>query len=184
MGALTITWASVLLGAVEAAIEGDPLYRRSLPPGFARDDEPQYKLEEQLRELPNRVIANLDVRAAVADAMERARQSLPPDLDGHLLDLELESSVNIQTRLSTRPGAAVRMAIGGDSVSLEFHGKRVSMPAAVYPALEFINRTKCVTAEKLSGGLDEASRLTLVRRLLREGYLTIVREEDSERLVR
>jgi ribosomal protein L16 Arg81 hydroxylase len=186
VGALTITWASVLLGAVEAAIEGDPLYRRSLPPGFARDDESPSKLEEQLHELSNRLIANLDIGAAATDAIERAHQSMPPHLDGHLVDLELESTVNLQTRLSIRPGAAdVRMAIRGDSVSLEFHGKRVSMPAAVYPALEFISRTRCVTAEELSGGLDEASRLTLVRRLIREGYLTIVREEEnSERSVR
>jgi hypothetical protein len=34
IGVLSITWASVLLRAVQSAIDGNPVFRQSLPPGF------------------------------------------------------------------------------------------------------------------------------------------------------
>lgn len=173
VGALTITWASVLLGAVEAAIEGSTEYRRSLPIGFARDGESRRKVESRMREIAKHLIGGIDNRATVRNAVELARQSIPPDLEGHLLDLEREPNINLETDLRIRPGTHGRLSTDGDMVSLNFHGKSVSMPGFVRPALEFIMRAESFAAGDLPGGLDETGRITLVRRLLHEGYLTI-----------
>ena len=64
----------------------------------------------------------------------------------------------------TRDGGAV----------LVFEGKEVRVPAVAHEPLAAMQAASgTFTARALPGALDEAGRLVLVRRLVREGYLRI-----------
>jgi ribosomal protein L16 Arg81 hydroxylase len=173
IGALTVTWASVILSAVEQAIESDSRFRRSLPAGFADRDAPRRAAEGRLGELFATLVEGVNASAVVADAAQRVLTHLPANLEGHLLDLERESSLDLDTKLSTRPTAAGRLVQDGETVSLLFHGKRITMPEIVGPVLEFIVRAHTFTGADLPQVVDDAGKLVLIRRLLREGYLTM-----------
>jgi arginase family enzyme len=59
-------------------------------------------------------------------------------------------------------------------VILEYHGKRVRLPSHVTIDLDFISRSEAAfTSTDLPGPLNEAGRLTLLKRLVREGFLTL-----------
>jgi hypothetical protein len=61
-------------------------------------------------------------------------------------------------------------------VYLHFHGKKLGTPSYVEPDLQFIGETEeLFTARSLPGHLDDEGRLVLIRRLLREGFLTVER---------
>lgn len=173
VGLITVTWATTLLQTVEAAIEQDVRYRKSLPPGFAQDDAARSGSARQLGKLLRRLADQIDCDAGIADAAMRASQALPVDLEGHLIDLELESRIKAATRLQARAGTAASLVRSGKDIALEFHGKRVSMPVHARPALQFILKKPELCAADLPDSLDEPGKLVLVRRLVREGYLTI-----------
>ncbi len=59
-----------------------------------------------------------------------------------------------------------------DGATLRFEGKEVRFPEAAEPALRFaFDVAGFFSAADLPGPLDEPSRLVLVRRLVREGFL-------------
>ena len=59
-----------------------------------------------------------------------------------------------------------------DETTLAFEGKALRFPARLAPELEFLVTTEApFRAAELPGELDEAGRLVLVRRLVREGFL-------------
>ncbi len=176
VGALTVTWASVLLAAVETAIEGDTRFRESLPAGFAEeDDDGRERAETRALELLDALRGSITPASLVDDATARALSSAPESLQGHLLDLEAESGLDLETTVRRRPEVPSRLGVDGDDAWLMFLGKVVRLPAAVEKDVRFVLESDQFTPGDLPGGLDEQGRLVLVRRLLHEGLLTLPR---------
>jgi ribosomal protein L16 Arg81 hydroxylase len=174
VGVMPVTWASVIREAVEAAFEDDVSLRASLPLGFARSDEVSERAVRHLEELLARTIERIDVGDAITDAGVRARALRSPSLDGHLKDLDAVSNMNLDTRLMVRPGTEWVLRHDPEGVSLEFHGKRMSLPPQAEPATRFVVTTNSAfQGRELPGTLNEEGTLVLLRRLLREGFLRL-----------
>ena len=168
-----ITWASVVRGAVEAAIERDVSLRESLPLGFAASEQARDAVASQLCERLRSTFDGIAVEEAVATAYATARASRLPALDGHLEDLQAQRAVGFSTPLRRRPHVDSVLRIGPDEACLEFHGKRVRVPAQAGPALRFVTESDAsFTAAHLPGELDADGKVVLLRRLLHEGFLT------------
>ena len=172
VGALTVTWASTILGAVERAIDADSRFRESLPPAFAQGGEPRQRAEARLAALLRHLIDSIDPAVAIEDAVRRAEQALPVDLTGHLADLEQEMHVDLQMQLRARLDSRPIVIHGDGTAAVQFHGKRVTMPAYAKPLLEFMLTHERFCAADLPDAVDDPGKLVVVRRLLREGFLT------------
>ena len=171
VGVKPITWATVVRGAVEAAFERDDSLRGSLPLGFAADEEARTALASQLSARLKAAFAAIAVDDAVTAAFATGRANRPPALAGHLEDLA--TPVQLDTRLWRRPDTDAVVRVGPGKAVIEFHGKRVSVPAHAGAALQFVNAADGpFTAADLPGRLDPDGALVLIRRLLREGLLT------------
>jgi Cupin superfamily protein len=109
----------------------------------------------------------------VADRMrERFVASRRPVLDGQLEQLRRLDALTPETPLERRPSVVADLFAVEEGFELAFEGKRISFPAHVAEELEFVvEATGRFTARGLPGGLDEAGRLVLARRLIREGFL-------------
>jgi ribosomal protein L16 Arg81 hydroxylase len=176
VGIHTVTWATVVLRAIESAIEQDVRFRESLPVGFAHDKDLQGRAQAQFRNLLAQLGEQIDPATAIQDAVEEAYLGRQPGLEGHFLDLEDVNNIEHTTRVRRRCEAEWRLVKSGDVVSLRVHGKAINMPAHTWPELSFIvEGNHDFSAADLPGELDAAGRLTLVRSLVREGYLTICR---------
>jgi ribosomal protein L16 Arg81 hydroxylase len=110
----------------------------------------------------------LDAEAAALRARRRLVRTRRPILDGQLAELRALDSLTAETELVRRETVVADL----DGAVLSFEGKVLRFPERVAAELEFL-----VTAEEafrpvdLPGPLDEAGRLVLVRRLVREGFL-------------
>ena len=174
VGIIPITWAEVILASIESLVEGDSRFRESLPPGFARSAAIAGQAQEHFAELLTALSAEIDPQAAMKYASERAWLAERPLLDGHLLDLHKASSIASTTLVQRRPLSRWSLSIRDSFVYVQFHGKVLQMPEFVAADLLFIGDLDGpFDASALPGELDEEGRLVLIRRLLREGFLTI-----------
>jgi ribosomal protein L16 Arg81 hydroxylase len=175
IGIHTVTWATVVLRAIESAIEQDVCFRESLPVGFAHDENLREQAQAQLRSLLA-ALDKIDPATAIQEAVEDACLGRQPALEGHLLDLEDLSDIDLTTRVRRQREAEWRLIKLGDVISLRVHGKAIDVPAHAWPELSFIVEANDeFSAGDFRGQLDAAGRLTLVRSLIREGFLTICR---------
>jgi hypothetical protein len=113
-------------------------------------------------------LPRLDPETAGARARQRLVRTRRPILDGQLSELRALDSLGVDTELVRRDTVIADL----DGTTLSFEGRDLRFPARVAAELEFV-----VTVERpfraadLPGSLDEAGRLVLVRRLVREGFL-------------
>jgi ribosomal protein L16 Arg81 hydroxylase len=176
VGVNTVTWASLVLRVVEAVIERDEGLRASLPIGFAREADSQEPVVAKLRSIVDGLGDAIDAATAVREAVAEAQLGRQPALEGHLLDLGAAPAIDLATSLRRRPDVQWSLHVQDETAALRFHGKSIELPAYAQPELSFIARADAFTGAGLPGELDDEGRLTLIRTLVREGFLTVCRE--------
>jgi hypothetical protein len=150
------TWADALRAALDEC-EDDLEFRRSVP-----EDG------EMTADLLDRLAARLEP----ADVARRARAKLVrtrrPILDGQLEEVRTLDSLTVDTPLERRPTVIADL----EGATLSFEGKHVTVPEHARAELDaIVDADGPFTAAELPGGLDDESRLVLVRRLIREGFV-------------
>jgi ribosomal protein L16 Arg81 hydroxylase len=173
LGVIPVTWAAVVLQAAESVIEEDARFRESLPLGFAANAELKVLAENRLAELLTLSHERIEPVSFIEKATEKALLGRQPLLEGHLLDLEGASRLNIETKVWRRLNLQWRLTMTGKDVLLHFHGKIVQVPAHVESTLRFITEAEQFVAADLPGDLDDSGKLVLLQRLIREGFLTL-----------
>jgi bifunctional lysine-specific demethylase and histidyl-hydroxylase NO66 len=161
IGVNVATW----LDAFKAALEelGDDLrFRRSWQSGNGTDE-----LVEALRERLGRA----DVARRAREKLVRTRRPIRDDQFGQLRALH---RLDENTRLERRSTVIHDFVERDGEVSLVFEGRAVTFPAhAREEVAALAGADEPLTAAELPGSLDDAGRLVLVRRLVREGFLRI-----------
>jgi hypothetical protein len=150
------TWVDALRAALDEC-EEDVEFRRSVPADG---------------ELETDLLARLGERLVPDEVARRARARLVstrrPILDGQLAEVRGLAELRVDTPVERRPTVIADL----DGTTLSFEGKRVSFPEHVREELEAVVAADGpFTAADLPGDLDDESRLVLVRRLIREGFL-------------
>jgi hypothetical protein len=140
-------------------------------------DEARAELDELEHELDFRrsidaaeppALPELDGEAARARARARFVRTRRPILDGQLSELRALASLEPADELERRDTVIADL----DGTTLEFEGRTLRFPERLAAELEFLVTSEGpFTAASLPGELDEAGRLVLVRRLVREGFL-------------
>jgi bifunctional lysine-specific demethylase and histidyl-hydroxylase NO66 len=139
----------------------DPEFRRSL----AADGR-----------LPGHLLEQLAARLEPAEVARRARLRFAggrrPILHGQLDQVRDLERLSARTPVVRRPTVILELEHDSGGVRLVFEGKEMRFPAKAAPAMEAVCGTsRAFTAADLPGPLDEAGRVVLVRRLVREGLL-------------
>ena len=157
------TWVDALRAAL-ARCEGEVAFRRSV----ALDGEGGDTLLDRLAE----ELGPETVAAAMRERFVRSRRAI---LDGQLSQLRALDGLAADTVVERRATVIADLDAAGDRIALAFEGKRVSFPVHAHDEVEALARSDGgVRIEDLPGQLDAESRLVLVRRLVREGFLRIV----------
>ena len=128
-------------------------------------------------ELPPELVERLAARLGAQEVARRARRRFVdtrrPILDGQLTQMRALGALTIDTPLVRRATviADLEPASGG-GVALRFEGKEVRFPPHAADAVAAVHAAQApFTAGELPGRLDDAGRLVLVRRLVREAFL-------------
>jgi lysine-specific demethylase/histidyl-hydroxylase NO66 len=149
------TW----LDAIKAALrecEDDVAFRRS-PDGNAKD-------------LVDLLLARLQPEAVAARLRRRLVTTRRPVLPDQLTQLRALEGLDADTPLERRPTVLFDL----DASTLILEGKEIRFPRGAGEALSFVAAAdEPFTAGEIAGDLDDESRLVLVRRLVREGFLRL-----------
>ena len=163
VGVNVYTWLDAFHDAL-GDVEGDLPFRRSVDGG---EPAPSDLLEL----LAERVSSADDVSRRKQARLERRRR---PVLDGQIRQLRALDKLTTSTEVEPRPTVLAAVEADGDTLALSFHGKRLLLPSRLAAEAEFVVEADgAFTAADLPGTLDEAGRLVLVRRLVREGLLRL-----------
>ena len=171
LGLTAFTWAELLVESVSAAALDDESLRRNLPRGFAREGFPAAERKRLFTEKLATVQSGFDPEAVwrrFADEVLAADVPLFTDLLGQRLRGD---RLTPRSRVRRRAGLLAEAAAEGETCLLRFCGRELRLPAAVWPALRFAATTDEFAVEDLPDCLDAEGKLTLVRRLVREGVL-------------
>ena len=162
VGVNVYSWIDAVRAAVDSCAD-DIDFRRSVPAEGAQPVD----LLERVRER----LAAESVSRRMRSRLVRSRR---PILGGQLGQLRALDDLKADSELRRRPTVIADLEQSGDGASLVFEGKRISFPAQAEEAIAFLATADDVfSADDLPGDLDEAGRLVLVRRLVREGFLLV-----------
>lgn len=173
LGVRTVTWADVLAPVWKSAA-GDPSLREPLPAGFARN--PDGLAQEAARRLKGVAerLGEVDAGEAAARAAREFSTGRASALVGQLQQLLVAGDVGDRTVVRRRPHSVCVISRHGDTLQVSLGDRTLLMPASVEPALRTGLRLPEFTVADLGEHLDEPGRVTLVRRLVREGLLMVV----------
>jgi ribosomal protein L16 Arg81 hydroxylase len=166
-------WGRLLHRAVEIMLAQDSRLRESLPLGFVRDDSAHEEMKQRFGAL-------LDSFAHEA-SFERSLESLREDwvrsrtypADGHFATLSRLDELSPDSVVERRCGLTCRVQIQGNRATVRFGSNQVTGPAAIAPMVETLRDGGRHRITDLPGILDLDSKTKLVRRLIREGLLTV-----------
>jgi hypothetical protein len=172
VGILAYRWVDLLAVALARLSQQDVRFRQSLPVGLVGTETVPDSLPEQFRSLVRLLTGSAQVEEALAELGERFISGLAPLPDGWFgVPLDPEQIVP-ETLLEKRPGMICHIREEGETVTILFPGNGVRGPNKIAPALRFVAAaTGPFSARDLPANLSENARVTLLRRLLREGLL-------------
>jgi hypothetical protein len=161
VGVNVVTWLDAFRSALER-VEGDVAFRRSLP-----EDG------EGAEELVPSLLARLSPDDVSQVARDRLVDRRRPVLDGQLSELRALDELTAHTPLIRRDTVLADIVDAPDgAVGLRFEGRTLWFPAHAREEVEAIAGVEgAFDLSGLPGRLDEAGRLVLGRRVVREGFL-------------
>jgi hypothetical protein len=132
----------------------------------AKEDDIAYRRTIDADEPPE--LPLLDADEARDRARDRFVRSRRPILDGQLSELRALDRLGLDTELERRDTVIADL----HGTTLVFEGRDLRFPDRLAAELEFLVTTDGpFRGSELPGSLDEAGRLVLLRRLVREGFL-------------
>jgi bifunctional lysine-specific demethylase and histidyl-hydroxylase NO66 len=161
VGLSAYTWFDALKAALEDC-RSDVAFRRSVPADGESVDDLLAVLEERLAP-----------EAVTQRRREHFVRTRRPVLRGQLGQVQELERLTLATPVERRATVIADLS-GDDELTLSFEGKEIVFPAHVREELERLcDATSAVAPHDLPGTLDDAGRLVLVRRLVREGFLRV-----------
>jgi hypothetical protein len=178
IGVLATSWSEVLDEALRV-VEGLGL---EAPLPFAWTEEPDGgggAFEASVGAWLQRVgaaVAAADPAVVAAAVRERSAARRGPLPVGSLASLVVLDDLDDSTVLRRREGAVAEVVPEGERVALVLADRTLRLPAEVEPVLRSVVASSTVRGADLGDDvLDPAGRRVLLRRLVREGLLEVVR---------
>lgn len=167
-------WADLMRAALARLSASDVRFRQAVPVGALGGGEISEALRAQFEEL----LQGFSQGARIEDAMAALSDQFLGDMavlpGAHFLPLEEIDRIDVNTVLEKSRAMVCRVIQEAASVSIQFPGSRMRTPKQLGPALEFISKASRFPVSALPGSLSDNSKLTLARRLVRDGLLKIV----------
>jgi ribosomal protein L16 Arg81 hydroxylase len=173
-GILRYTWADLLLELVADVSLNDSVFRKALPPGFARQEFDRAQAREMLRNLLQQVSTKANFEVALDRFVDDFISTCPPLLRGQMAHMAALDRLAIDSVVGARTGVISHLRADGESASVDCYGRKITFPSHARQAVRFaLGNSQFVVCE-LPGDLDDVGKIALVRRLIREGLVVVL----------
>ena len=152
----------------------DVRFRRAVPIGALGGGEIADALRTEFEELLQQLVQGARVEDAIAALGDQFIGDMAVLPDAYFLPPEEIEGIELETVLERSKSIVCRVVQHAASVSIQFPGARIRAPEHLGPALEFISKASRFPVGALPGDLSDNSKLTLAKRLIRDGLLKIV----------
>jgi ribosomal protein L16 Arg81 hydroxylase len=170
-GILRYTWTDLLLEFIAGASLNDSVFRKALPPGFARSHFNRSQARETLLNLLRLTTTTSDFDAALDQFIDKFISACPPLLDGQIAQMAGLDRLTIDSIVGARPGVISRLEMSEQSTTVHCYGRKITFPLQARQAVQFALSQPHFRVNVLPGKLDDAGKLTLIRRMIREGLV-------------
>jgi hypothetical protein len=179
LGVMGKTWADVMVEAISEACLAAPEFRTNLPAGFANPGFDTRKAEATFKALIETFARN----ARLAPILERFAESFVtsrrPAYEGCLEELDSPPAVSLKCRVVARPHLVHLLRDEGETIAVLFGSTQISLPAFTRDALTFALSGAPFQVADLPPPLDDPGKIVLVQRLIREGMLIRVSQDET-----
>jgi ribosomal protein L16 Arg81 hydroxylase len=173
MGVLHTTWAELLIEALARYGATDADFRRALTPGFARKDFDRAAAEKTFRILFERALDGADFDSALEVFVDDIATTRAPLLQGQLQQVMRLAEITADSVAGARPNLLYRVASDEQGITISCAGRDLRLPPhAADAAMAALGSPRFVVKD-LPGDLDDAGKVVLVRRLVREGIVRV-----------
>ena len=163
VGVAVATWLDALQAAVKEAAKDEVDLRRGVPADGQAPDG-----------LLDRVAARLSPEAVASRTRRSFVQSRRPVREDAFEQVRAIDELDVDASLERRETVIFDLAVDEQEAMLTFEGRDLHFPARIGAELAFLAAAEGpFTLADLPGRLDDAGRLVLGRRLVREGFLRI-----------
>jgi mannose-6-phosphate isomerase-like protein (cupin superfamily) len=176
LGLIGKTWTDVMIEAVSAACLELPAFRANLPIGFANEGFNASEASTTFRALVDMFAREVRLAPILERMTEEFVTSCRPALQGCLQE-ELKSGPEIESRVAPRRDLVYLLREGKDGLVLVFGATEITLPTFARDAVRFALAGPPFVVRDLPGQVDDAGKVVLVRRLLREGLL--LRQDEA-----
>jgi len=166
-------WADLMRLALARVAANDVRFRQAVPVGILGSGEISDAVRAQFEELLQAFSQGGRIEDAMAALSDQFLGDMPVLPGAHFLPPEEIDRIDIDTVLEKPRAMICRVIQEAATVSIQFPGNRMRAPKQLGPALEFIAKASRFPVSALPGGLSDNSKLTLARRLVRDGLLKI-----------
>jgi hypothetical protein len=174
-------WLDVLSAAANGALSHlgrDLRFRGSVPmPGSLAYESVKGTLPKIFDELAREVAieSRKRLRTALETVDRRMLAGRYSARQRQLLDLDCLHEVSQDSIIQRRPGLVAQVGREGDKFLLRFHGKTLFLPLGYAAGIEKLETGMACAVHQICDSNDSRhARLDVIRRLLAEGYLTLV----------
>ncbi len=175
LGALTTSWTELLLEVVAKVALSDTDFRRALPPGYANTDFDRAGARAHLKSLLARLSEHGDLDAALDHFADELVSTRRAHLGGQLEQIMRMSDITPDDRAGARPNLVYRWSKKDEQIVVSCYGAEMRLPEhAAEPLLHALESPDFRVGD-LPGDLDDAGKVVLVKRLVREGMVSIKR---------
>lgn len=170
VGILSYTWSDLLVEVLANAVLADSAFRRALPHDLLRSNFDRQAATRAFRDLLARFSGSADLDAALNSFVREFIHSRRPRVSDQLAQTQSLRDLTVNTIIGQRTALAYTLDEDPDGMRLECYGNEIRFPQSAGNAVRY-----ALTHAEFRVGdlpdLDDAGRLVLVRRLIREGML-------------
>lgn len=171
LGLITYTWADVMSEALLYLCETDVRFRKSLPVDFFQGNNLNKLPADEFKDLLSAFSDKLPLGNFGSAIREKFLATRLQSLERQLIEIEGLDNLTLQSEFRKRPKIIFELTEDASSVCLLFHGKKLQFPNFAESALRYIADNDSCAIESIADNLDDKGKITLVRRLIREGFL-------------
>lgn len=170
IGIHALTWLDLIAVSLGQFGHKDPRFRKALPVGFNK------RAAASIKEDFDALLETFSQNADVSSALEEIGGSLIWNQqaigEGSIIETEA-TALTADTTVERRPGLLSRFVVDGDFVRIAAAHSDVSLPRDFEPALRFVSENKSFRVGAIPGRLSDHSKINLVQRLIKNGFLRV-----------
>ena len=171
IGIHALTWLDLIAVSLGQFGHKDPRFRKALPVGFNKR-----AVGASIKENFDALLETFSQNADVSSALEEIGSSLIWNQqaigEGSIIETEA-TALTADTTVERRPGLLLRFVVDGDFVRISAAHSDVSLPRDFEPALRFVSENKSFRVGAIPGRLSDHSKINLVHRLIKNGFLRV-----------